>query len=261
MNLYRRRERQGKLWAATLLVVVLFALDVLSGGRVRALVHQGAASLTRLFGGAASSVARSGFFSSRASLESQNRSLSQQLTTYQVRDALASAVRDENDQLRALVHVAEQNAGLTASVASSVIASPYGTFLIDAGSADGISTGALVLTGGSGVHDSVVVGTVTSVSSHTATVTETFAPSASVHAIIHANAVTLDGSGGGNAHAQLPRDATVQVGDIVTSPDLGGRAIGIVGQVVSTPAQAEQDVYVRVPVNLGSLQYVYVVTS
>ena len=66
------------------------------------------------------------------------------------------------------------------------------------------------------------------------------------------------GDGGGNAHASVPRGIPVHEGDAVIANAYGGRAIGVVGKVVSSPASAEQTVYMRLPVDLASLRYVYI---
>lgn len=260
MSSYRQRERHGRLWAATMFVVLLFVFDFFTHGALRALVRSTSAVLSRTVGHTVSEFAQSGIFSSRAALQAQNRSLAEQMNTCQVRAAFVTVLQNENDQLRALVHLARSMPGITAPVTSSVAASPYGTFLIGAGSADGVADGALVLVSDASGNDSFVVGKVTQVSSRVSTVSEVFAPSSSVSVIVHGNVTTLSGSGGGNAHVSLPRDASVAVGDAVFSADLGGHPVGIVGHVASSSAQASQDVYVSVPVNLNALQYVYVVS-
>lgn len=254
MSSYRRSERHGRLWAATALVVFLFAVDLLSGGRVRGLVRGGAAALSQVSRGAISSITGSGFFSGRRSLETQNRTLTAQLAQYQEKAAHADVLQAENDQLRALVRLAETTSGITAPIVSSTISSPYGTFLIGAGASDGVMRGALVLTAGG-----FVVGEVTNADAHLSTVTEVLSPTASLNVVVHGTPATLSGSGGGNGHISLPRGAVVSVNDVVLAPELGSRVVGIVGEVASSTAQATQDVYVRLPVALSELQFVYVV--
>ncbi len=266
MNSYRRHSGSGrKVRAATALVVVLVLLDIVTGGGVRTAAREGAAALSRAFGGTFSALASSGIFSSRAALQIQNQELAAELQQYQLRAAFASVLQAENDQLSSLARLAKASPGITAPVVSSVISSPYGTFLIGAGSADGVALGSLVLASAAGgdassAANAFIIGRVASVQPRVSAVAEVFAPGSSINAIIHGASVVLTGSGGGNAYASLPRDAMVIGGDAVLSPDLGGYAVGTVGHVASSSAQALQDVYVSVPVNLGSLQYVYVVT-
>lgn len=256
MNSYRRNNTNRRLIVATLLVLVLFCADLLSGGMLRREVRSFGSQISQGVSRAGSAISGSGFFSSRASLEAQNRVLNEQIMQYQERSAGYDVLLAENVQLRSLVHLASQRPGLTAPIVSSVLSSPYGTFLIGAGTADQIARTNLVLTAGG-----FVAGTVSDVGMHTSTVQELFAPDASVNAVIAGTSVSVTGSGGGNAHALLPRGARVAIGDAVLSPQLGGRAIGIVGAVASSTASASQDVYIRLPVDIGSLQFVYVVSS
>jgi cell shape-determining protein MreC len=258
-NFSYRSPRGGHnrvLWTSTLFVILVLLVDVVSGGRVHSLARSGAAAVTRSLGTITSSIGGSGFFTSRASLEAQDQALTEQLAQYQERAAGYSALQAENAQLRTLSNLAQTAPGITAPVVSSVISSPYGTFLIGAGSVDGIVRGALVLTSGG-----FVVGKVSDVGPHTSTVSELFAPGASVNAVIHGTPIPVIGSGGGNAHASMPRGVAVQDNDIVSAPEFGQRPIGFVGAVASSSAQAAQDVYIRLPGSLGALQFVYVVSS
>jgi len=58
------------------------------------------------------------------------------------------ALKDENDQLRSLTHLAETTTGVTVPVVSSVRSSRTETFIIGAGSAENIIHGSFVLSGG-----------------------------------------------------------------------------------------------------------------
>jgi cell shape-determining protein MreC len=144
--------------------------------------------------------------------------------------------------------------GITAPVVSSVRSSPYGTFLIGAGSADGITTGSMVLTVGG-----FVVGVVGDTGLHASIVTELFAPGASTEVIVHGVPGTARGYGAGNARITIPRGLAITVGDPVVAPGLGQRAVAIVGEVSSSSASASEEIYIRLPVNLATLAFVYVV--
>jgi rod shape-determining protein MreC len=247
-------RKKSRLVATTILVVVLFLIDVISGGKLRASVRVFGSMISTWSGQAGATFTGSGFFTSRAALESQNRTLSEQVAQLQGRAAALSAVQEENDQLRAIVHLAAKSPGVTAPVVSSLEASPYGTFLIGAGSQDGIAVGNLVLS-----EDGFVIGRVNDTSARQSLVSELFAPNATVSATVNAVPISLSGQGGGNARANVLRSAAIAIGDIAIAPGLGERPVGIVGQVASSSASASQDVYVRTPLNLSSLQFVYVV--
>ena len=243
--------------AATALVIFLFILDLLTGGFLRHTLRRATVVISQWSAQVGSSITGTGMFSTRASLEAQNRSLAEELAQFEERAGGYEALREENEQLRALVHLANSSPlsaqGVTAPVVSSVRTSPYGTFLIGAGAQDGIVRGSLVLTGGG-----FVVGKVTDMGAHTAVVSEIFAPGSAVEAQVGGAPISAVGSGGGNARAKVPRALSFTVNQPVTAPELGQRPIGIIGSIASSSASASQDLFIVLPVNLGSLTYVYI---
>src|SRR3989344_5069582 len=258
MNSYRQNKSpHRRLLALTVLVIFLFLLDVLTGGSVRHQLRGGAVVLARWSSYVSGGIAGSGVFRTRASLESQNRSLAEELAQYEERAGAYEVLRVENEELRAFVRLVEgtsrEGQGVTAPVVSSVRTSPYGTFLIGAGEAEGIVRGSQVLTSGG-----FVVGTVSDTGAHTATVAEVFAPGASVEAMAGGATFSAAGSGGGNARAKVPRALTIRQNEPVLAPQLGQRPIGIVGSIASSTASASQELFIVLPVNLSSLRYVYI---
>lgn len=200
-----------------------------------------------------------GFLATRAALEKENASLREQLARADTRTALYQALEEENQALRGIVHLTEREQGITARVVSSLRASPYGTFTVGAGKADGIAIGSLVMTSDAGAGG-FVIGRVSDVGTHTALVTEFFAPNVSTEATIRGASIVLQGRGGGNARATVPRSVAVVAGDPVTSPLFGGRALGVVGAVHAESASAYSEVYVGFPVNLAATSFVYVIS-
>src|SRR3990167_3977923 len=229
MNSYRQNKSpHRRLFALTALVIFLFVVDVLTSGSVRHQLRGGAVVFREWSAYIGRGISGSGFFSTRASLEAQNRSLTEELAQYEERAGAYEVVRSENEQLRAFVRLVESMSrdaqGVTAPVVSSVRTSPYGTFLIGAGAQDGIVRGSLVLTGGG-----FVVGKVTDMGAHTAVVSEIFAPGSAVEAQVGGAPISAVGSGGGNARAKVPRALSFTISPPVTAPGLGQRAIGIGG--------------------------------
>ena len=258
MNSYRQNKSpHRRLFAFTALVLFLFLVDVLTGGSVRHQLRGGAVVLRKWSAYIGGSVAGSGLLSTRASLEAQNRSLAEELAQYEERAGAYEVLRVENEELRSFVRFVDSTSrearGVTAPVVSSVRTSPYGTFLIGAGEAEGIVRGSYVLTSGG-----FVVGTVSDTGAHTATVAEVFAPGASVEAMAGGATFSAAGSGGGNARAKVPRALTIRQNEPVLAPQLGQRPIGIVGSIASSTASASQELFIVLPVNLSSLRYVYI---
>lgn len=261
---YRYRSRntgsagggRGRLIAVTVLVLFLFIIDIATGGKVRSLVRGGAAEVSLGFIHIADDISGSGYFSSHAALAAENQSLKAQVALLQERAALATALQAQVTALSSIDHLAQAGVGITAPVASSVIASPYGTFLIGAGSVQGVTPGSLVLS-----SEGTVVGTVSNVGSETSTVLELFAPQHSEDALLDGAPISIVGQGGGNATALVPHSLTVAVGDAVTAPEYGGRPVGVVGHFDTDPSSAATKVYIGSSANLASLQYVLVLPA
>lgn len=257
MNSYlqndRSRRDRRRLLATTSLVVLLMIIDIISGGVLRhtarsvgAVAWQGGTSVTK-------ALADTGFFATRAMLEDRIRSLTEEVERLRGDSANYAVLKEENERLRELVRLASQAQGITAPVVSSMRSSPYGTFLIKAGTGDGVKTGDVVVAPGG-----FAVGTVADVGSGLSSVVQIFSPQSSLDAIVGDARVKVEGRGGGNAYARLPHGLSVAEGDVVLAPHLGEKPIGIVGGIASS-SSAFSDVYIGLPLSLDSLRYVYVV--
>ncbi len=257
MNSYRRNESSGlrPVAVATLVVAILFFINLFSGGAVAARVREFGSVMWQHGSAVISGIANSGGFSSRAALAQENAALRAEVAQLQGVSAANNATQAENEQLGALTHLATSLPGITAPVISSFRASPYGTFMIGAGSSDNVQKGALILT-----PDGFVIGRVADVAAHTALVSELFAPHQSLDVVVDAIPLSLQGEGGGVASAQAPHAAAIAMGDSVVAPALGQRPVGVVGNVDSNPASPSTNVLVRLPTNIESLSFVYVET-
>ncbi|MBP9855781.1 MAG: hypothetical protein KBC48_00525 [Candidatus Pacebacteria bacterium] len=69
---------------------------------------------------------------------------------------------------------------------------------------------------------------------------------------------TAIGRGGGNFIASMPRGVTVALGDLVTVPALGERVLATVGAVDNDPEEPLQKVYLKSPVNLFTLNWLWI---
>lgn len=252
-TLHGAPSARRKLFFATIIVLLIFGVDFVSGGFIRNMVRNSAASIWNASVHIRSSVAGSGFFSSKKGLAEENIALREQLNQMQERAAAYAVLASENAELRGLLNVASQERGITAPVVSSFRASPYGTFLIAAGGGD-VSIGAYVVTEGG-----FVVGRVSEVGNRTSVVRGIFAADNEVEAIVSGEALVVEGQGGGNARTEAPRGIPIQVGDPVIVPTLGGRPIGVVGRVESDASGSSSKVLIQLPVNLSALRYVYII--
>ncbi len=194
----------------------------------------------------------SGIFSTKNSLAHENATLKEELQSYHAKDATYASMLQENARLRALTGLAARTKGVAAGVVSDPSASPYGTFLIDAGTDRSVTRGDVVFT-----SDGFAIGTVSDPGLSTSLVTEIFAPDTSVEAIVGDTSIVLRGEGGGNARAQAPRDAHIKVGDIVRVPRVDA-PVAIIEKVQSESTGSYKEIYMRIPANLSTLSLVYV---
>lgn len=257
-NSYLQRKRSPIKIAFILAIavsVLFFGFDTLTGGFVRSYAR----TLSSLAWGSVASVGdsldRTGFFATRRSLVEENNSLKDTIALYEEQSARYRALEVQNDALRDIASLVEsEREGKAARVLSSFRTSPYGTFVIGAGERDGIARGDIVLTPGG-----FALGRITDLDAHTASVNALFAPGNMAEVIVGDVAFSVEGRGGGNARAEIPRGALIAKGDAAIVPEFGGRVAGIIGEIVSASSSATQTVFLRLPHNLDSLRFVYVV--
>ncbi|OHB19460.1 MAG: hypothetical protein A2854_00635 [Parcubacteria group bacterium RIFCSPHIGHO2_01_FULL_56_18] len=236
-----------------LVVGLVFGIDKVSGGLVRGYARRGGASLSAAASAATSVITENGLLSSKRALQKENIELKGAIAIRDENAARFKALEDENEKLRKMADLAATGDGVTAPVLSSFRASPYGTFMIGAGSVHGVSAGSVVLTEGG-----FILGVVTGISARIATVESLFAPGKEIEMNVDGNAFVAEGRGGGNARGEIARDASVAVGDAVLVPAFASRPAGVIGELQSASSSAYTTLYIRLPVNLDSLRYVYV---
>ncbi len=236
----------------SLFAVLIVLLNIALGGRISALVRDIVGPVEAAGGKVGSVITQSGYFTTRSQLEAQITALQAEVQQNQLQAAAYEAVQQQNQSLSSLEHLAQTSQGLAAPITSSIVSSPYGTFTIGAGSADSVASGNLVLT-----SDGSVIGKIVQVQDHQSMVEQLFASGVQTPVTIDGSAVVASGQGG-QAQAEVPHGITVAVGDPVLAPQYEGRSIGIVEHVDSNPANAQEAVYIALPVSLASIQYVYV---
>jgi cell shape-determining protein MreC len=256
MNSYRQNnphQKRQRLLAATVLVFVIFAVDILSGGKIRIGLRVVTGTIWQRGVGVVSAIGDTGFFATRRSLENQIKFLNDEVVRLTESSAEARVLGAENEALRALVDLVEGREGITAPIMSSFRSSPYGTFLVGAGSKDALEVGDRVVSPGG-----FVVGTISFVGPNSSLVAATLAPNSQIDVQIGESATTVEGRGAGNGYARLPHGIEVEEGDPVVAPIFGGRPIGIVGKVITDASAGHSDVYVGLPVSIETLRYVYI---
>ncbi|HTR19058.1 MAG TPA: rod shape-determining protein MreC [Candidatus Paceibacterota bacterium] len=246
------RIGRRRLFFVTLGALLVVLVNMASGGKLSAAARDIVAPVWGVGATIGNGIAQSGFFTSRSALEAQVAALQEELLQGQLQVAAFQVLQQENASLSQLTHLAQTSPGLAAPVTSSVISSPYGTFTVGAGRADGVAEGSLVL-----MQGGFVIGKVTQVQEHQSLVEQLFAPGVQTGVSID-GAQTVATGQGGEAQALLPRGVAVSQNDPVLAPGFGNRPVGIVQHVDSNPANAQAGISIALPVSFASLQYVYV---
>lgn len=233
-------------------VVLAMATDWFTGGALRQFVRPVFTPLAHVSERVLHVLNAQEFWKTRTALQSEVSSLREELAHRDAENALLRTLQNENTVLRSLLGVSDT--GITVPITSSFASSPYGTFTIGGGSTRGIHEGDIAI-----VRDGFVLGTVTDVSLNSAIVRAVFAPGVESEVVSGDIGFSISGRGGGNAFAQVPREAPLSEGAPVTAPFLDNRPVGVIGQIESASSSAFADVYVHFPFNPNSLQFVIVV--
>lgn len=194
------------------------------------------------------------FIASGVAYRNEFRALQEEVGALRERQTLFSATADENASLQQLLKLRTDEGAVAASVISSVSARQFGTLLLDAGRARGVHEGALVLS-----ENGYAIGEIESVGETSARVTLYFAPHATIEVTAKSAQFTLDGRGGGNARAQVPRELPLSVREVLYAPRALSRPVGVIGHLSSASSSAFTDIYAFLPVQLETLRFVLIV--
>jgi rod shape-determining protein MreC len=172
------------------------------------------------------------------------------------RDALLAGytlTREENKELKALLGRNEKESRILAALLVSPPRTPYDSFVLDAGTEDGVSVGDEVLFG------ATVLGRVVAVSRSTATAQLFSTPGIATPVVIWRGGLALPaeavGEGNGAFRLTVPRGAGVAVGDTVVMPGINPAQFGEVAAVETSETDSFATAFARNPVNVSLLRF------
>ncbi|MBI2048302.1 MAG: rod shape-determining protein MreC [Parcubacteria group bacterium] len=254
MNWYRRNKSFVALFALIALFGVLHSID----NPLRDSVRSAARGMSAVAWIAAHEVGSTldgvGGFSSRAALATENATLKQEVARLESLSLHNDVLRSENTTLRGMLTLREAHTeGVAAPVLSNPAVSPFGTFIIGSGTEDGVAVGSYVLSA-----PRVAIGRVVEVDTRTALVELYSAPAKETEVMIDSIRSTYRGRGDGNGIVVIKRGVPVAEGDAAQLPGLP-YAIGFVGHIQNNPEDPDTTLLVRIPANLPSLSFVYIV--
>jgi len=192
---------------------------------------------------------------SRRALVAKVNELQGELDAQNAHSVTVSLLEHENTVLKTELGREPRVDGTLAHVLTIPNRSFYDTFVIDAGSAEGIQIGQQVY-----AFDVVALGTVTSVAEHSSVVTLFSAPAKETSGTAVGNdvAVTLIGRGAGEYEVRMPRDVHFEIGSTIALQSVYPAVIAQVEKIMTDPRDPFQKLLAKVPVNLTALKWVIV---
>jgi cell shape-determining protein MreC len=251
MNSFQQNRRSRRtLVLVTVIVFMLVASDFASGGFIRKSVRDVVGILNGVVMKIALTVSDSKPLASRKTLLDENKKLRAEidrLSSFKIQNEL---LRAENEALGNLLGVGEnRSGGITARILSTLTSSPFSTIVVESGEESGVSVGDYVV-----IEGGIAIGFISEVGKRTSLVTLFTAPSEKTGILLGNASVEMVGRGGGNAVAELPRDIEISEDGLV--PLKGSKfAVGIVGRIESSPADAFQKVFINVPTSIESQEF------
>ena len=240
----RAASSRGRLLVAALLLVVFALLVVFRAGAAAAFwrVLSPVMALRNTLGKSEVSRLRAELASTSALLADRN------------------SLATENAILRSQLGRNPAEHMVLAGVLLHAPAVAYDTLLIDAGKVEGIAPGDLVYAGGT-----TLVGSVSEVYDESARVELLSTPGRTYQAFLRSgNAlsaaipISVEGQGAGSMRAQVPASTNVSRGDQVIFPGVAGDFAGLVSYVDIDASQSFKTLYLTMPVNPQSLEFVEV---
>ena len=192
---------------------------------------------------------------SRRQLVTKLNELQSTLDSYNAHSAGMSLLESENTALKAELGRDPQSRGILAHVLTVPNRSFYDTFVIDAGSAEGVQVEQQAY-----AFNAIALGTVSQVSEHNAVITLFSAPGRETTgtAVGSDVAVTLIGRGGGEYEVRMPRDVHFEIGSSIALQSVYPAVLAEVQKIVTDPRDPFQRLLAKAPVNLTALKWVVV---
>ena len=203
------------------------------------------------------------YFASKSSLSLQNESLQSQLKDEETRILNYNTVLAENESLKEIMGRIDTKKNMVlAGILSKPNQSPYDTLVLDAGTAEGIKTGDMVFAFGNipmgYIAEAYTNSSKATLFSNAGEKTQAIVTTATAGQADKNIFFELVGRGGGNFEMVLPRDITLQKGDLVTMPGINPYTLAIVETVISDPRDPFTKALLVSPVNVQELKFIEV---
>ena len=192
---------------------------------------------------------------SKAELIEENLKLNREIESLIVTRKRLALVEAENDNLKASLGHSQSGEKHLANILSSLLSSPYDTFVIDQGSLDGVQFGQKIVS-----EAGVLLGEVIEVYPRISKVELFSAFDKELEVVLESgDRVVIRGEGSQNFFIRLPRGVAVFEGAALSYPGNHAYVIATIEHVENEPGDAFQKIYARNPVNIHGIKVVYVI--
>jgi len=195
-----------------------------------------------------------GFFVRNEKFVDENRELNERIKNLESIIFIENEHLSENKQLKAIVgRQVEGKKMLLATILVRPAQTPYDVLIIDVGEKNEVLIDQKVF-----IDGNIILGEIIEVGKRISKVRLYSSWGTEIPIIIGERdiAAIARGRGGANFILELPRDATVEVGDSVLVPGINLSILGVVGVIEKDPEQAKQKIYFRSPINVNSRRWV-----
>lgn len=179
----------------------------------------------------------------------------------QYKDALiksAELLKKENEELKSILNRKENKNLVLAQILKKPPYSFYDTLILDVGEKDKIEKGNLVYIGAT-----IPIGIVDEVYEDTCKIKLYSTPKEKFDALVGPKniEITAFGKGAGVFEAQLPRDAFISEGDMVSIPSISNSFVGVVKKIVFEPSSPFSTILFSQPININELKWVEILIN
>jgi len=193
------------------------------------------------------------YFSSKSVLHAENLALKDENTSLKLKSYDYDTILSENQELKGILR--KNTNRLLARVLSKPPQSPYDTLVIGSGTSEGISTGDRVY-----LSDTVVIGTVTSVTSETSLVTLFSSADQKITGENTRTGVSFEiiGKGASNLTLTVAKETDILWGDTFIHPAISSEVIGSIYYIDTESQTSFKTAYLRIPANMSSAKWVFI---
>ncbi|MEK7227458.1 MAG: rod shape-determining protein MreC [Patescibacteria group bacterium] len=191
----------------------------------------------------------------RLALVSENIQLKEKISSLELELSARPAAIDGNDTLLSLLGRKAEDGGIAATVLVRPPQTPYDIIIIDAGRDDGVLADSQVF-----LPEGPVLGTISEIFPSSAKVKLFSSAGEKTAAILERSGLStiLEGEGGGNFRAVVPRETPAEKGDRILSADIFSRLLAVVEDIKIEPTDSFKEIFARSPRNLFNIRFVVV---